>query len=238
MSADQHKDKVSQAIFNFNQEWGHCKKTFARLREDAKDNQEAIDNANALEKVFDETMGAVVTQIQEAYANQELTEQDAYVLLGKAKDVAHAVANQHPIDNKILRKIGNETRPENQREEIGGMRYKSESNNAKTKAILGLLTTGAIVATVAIALTLAVPSMGTSLLLLLPLALTGAGCAIPSALNLRKIELEKKQDLASGEKAGGYAKQLQEAYKNLLPKGETPKSDRDANPDPEPDIKP
>ncbi|MDF1684728.1 MAG: hypothetical protein P1U36_08750 [Legionellaceae bacterium] len=88
------------------------------------------------------------------------------------------------------------------------------------KAIYGLLTTMAIVSTVVIALALAGPSMGTSLLCLLPLALIGAGCGIPSALREHAAAENAAKHQVSKKTISGYKQDLQKAYQDALPKEE------------------
>lgn len=238
MGTYDQNDKVSREIISLNLQLDACQDRFARLIEKAGENKEAKEHASALKQTFDDTIVQVVEEIQKAYAKKELSQEDAYQLLSKAKYIAHAVANQRPMDQNFLTSIVKDMRSMDTRQEVGEIREKTESCKAKKHAIHGLLATAAIVATVAIALTLAAPSMGASLFLLLPFALTGAGCAIPSALKLRHIGLEVKQDLVSEKNTAVYAKRLQETYKSLLSKDSTPKGGDELEHESDPTHKP
>ncbi|MDF1684726.1 MAG: hypothetical protein P1U36_08740 [Legionellaceae bacterium] len=233
MSFQKKEDKVSKALNKFKMEYDQCNNVFYTLRDKANGDSEAIKRVDTLAKAFGETVAGVVKDVQEAYAKKELTENDAIELLGVAHKLAVAVNKREPIEQNVWEKIVTDkmesstirTRTAEERAEIGGMRGDNEYASARKKAIFGLsLTTMAIVATVVVSLALAGPSMGTSLLLFLPLTLAGAGCAIPSALKVREIKLETERDIASGPKAEGYAQKFKDAYQEALSK-DTPRNE-------------
>jgi len=220
---------VSRAISEVKTTLAECKNIFEGLRSNAQE------HACELENSFIDTVKKVISEMQNDYDQGHITADDAVAYLYRAADIAYRVGQK----KAILPELFTMTWPSNLDEVKSKLAYKK----SKQHAIMGLITTMAIVGSVVVLLALAGPSMGASLLFLLPLALSGAGCGIPRALEGRRLHVKAESDDADvidihDQKFSGYAQQLQETYKSLLPKDEAVKSDREADADAEPDLKP
>lgn len=213
---------VSRAISEVETTLAECKNIFDELRGHAQEHTRVLDNS------FIDTVEKVISQIKDDYDQGHIAADDAVAYLSRAADIAHRVGRKEAISPELFTM----TWPIN----LDEMKSKLAYKKSREHAIMGLITTMAIVGSVVVLLALAGPSMGASLLFLLPLALSGAGCGIPQALEGRRLHVKAESDDADvinipDEKFSGYAQKLQEAYKSLLPKNEAAKSDRDDDPE-------
>lgn len=211
---DENNAAVTHAIGKIEYTLRQCRDMFRHIERSAQGNKRAIEDVHVIEQSFFDAVRDVTTWVKKDYDEGKITAEIATLFLSKAEAIAYRVSHQNPIDPELFKVFTSVN--------IDAFKSKLAYKKARDHAIMGLITTMAIVGAVAISLALAGPSMGASLLLLLPLALSGAGCGIPRALEGRRLHFKSESDEASITQVevmetSGYAKHLEKAYAALRP---------------------
>ncbi|NCT56348.1 MAG: hypothetical protein GW760_01350 [Legionella sp.] len=221
-SREESNAAVSRAIAQVNNALKKSLVLFEKLRSNAAGDEQALEDTRALERSFVETVQKITAQVRYDYDQGEITAEEAIFFLNRSDEVVYRVMNQSDVFQALFDTGEVGRRAVNMDKFKAKLAYKKAGQHA----IMGLITTLAIVGAVVVALALAGPSLGASLFFLLPLALSGAGCGIPSALEGRRWHLKSEspeaeiQDIVEN-KISGYAKDLKKAYAVLRPDDDT-----------------
>ncbi|MDF1828391.1 MAG: hypothetical protein P1U39_08950 [Legionellaceae bacterium] len=215
---DKNKDVVLRAIGRVEETLARFPVVFEQFRHNAASDREVLDGARALERSFVNQVREITAHVQHDYAQGKITAEQAVFFLERADEVVYRVMHKQEVFPALfdMQAVGKRT------VNLDKVRSEVAYKKAGQHAIMGLITTLAIVGTVIVALALTGPSLGASLLLLLSLALSGAGCGIPRALQGCRLHLKSERDEAEyadipENKISGYAQHLQKAYAALRP---------------------